>query len=111
MRTGKLSQEAERVLKDIDRQMQSLPTFEAAHLKTQFNTLLDVSTCIIDREQFDPANLTQQEKKQLQNAAHALRQQVPVTDVSSKKKTAAATQPCIPQHSKHLTATLSAARC
>ena len=86
VRTGKLSQEADRVLKDIDRQMQSLPAAEAANLKTQFNTLLDVSTCIIDREQFDPANLTQQEKKQLQNAAHALRQQIPVTDVSSEKK-------------------------
>ncbi len=86
--TGKLSQEADRVLKDIDRQMQSLPADEAKQLKAQFATLVDASTCIIDREQFDPANLTTRDRQRLRDAANALRQQVPITDIASKKASA-----------------------
>lgn len=101
-----LSQQADRVLKDIDRQMQSLPADEAQQLKTQFAALLDASTCIIDREQFDPANLRPAERKRLADTAQTLRQQVPVTDIAGKKKRFRSAQPCVSAYSKHLAASI-----
>ena len=80
-----LSAAADRILKDIDQRMRSLPPQEAAEIKLQCNALLDASICLINRDEVDPTTLSDKRQDRMREAMNTLHQKIPLTTPKSKK--------------------------
>jgi hypothetical protein len=80
-----LSAAADRILKDIDQRIRSLPPNELAEIKVQCNALLDASICLINRDEVDPTTLSDQRQDRMREAMNTLHQKIPLTTPKSKQ--------------------------
>lgn len=84
-RSSALSAAADKVLKDIDQRMRSLPPQEAAEIKLQYDVLLEASLSLINRDEIDPMTLNDQRQDRMRKAINTLHQKIPLATPKSKK--------------------------
>ncbi|MFM7631852.1 MAG: hypothetical protein ACKO65_00605 [Betaproteobacteria bacterium] len=84
-RSSALCTAADKVLKDIDQRLRSLPPGEAKEIKRQCDALLEASLCLITRDEEDPTTLSDQRQDRMRTAIDTLRKTIPLSTPKSKQ--------------------------
>lgn len=84
-RSSALCTAADKVLKDIDQRLRSLPPSEAEEIKRQCDALLEARICLITRDEEDPTTLSDQRQDRMRTAIDTLRKTIPLSTPKSKQ--------------------------